>query len=92
MHANCYKYTVEVQLKIISDPSPLPSNCTDYDVRLNQKSSMNRGIVQICLNGIWGTICSGGLNYGASQLMCAQLGFQGPSKALIQVRTKNSYI
>ena len=46
---------------------------------------MYRGIVQICLNGVWGTICSGGLNNGAPQLMCAQLGFQRAmaSKGLI---------
>ena len=41
---------------------------------------MNRGIVEMCLNGVWGTICSGGLDYGARRLMCAQLGFHGAGK------------
>ena len=58
------------------DPGPSPSNCTDYDIRLGEDNSLNRGIVQMCLNGAWGAICSGGIRYGASQLMCAQLGFQ----------------
>ena len=73
-----------MQINLISDSSPLPSNCTDYDVRLSEKDSVNRGIVQICLNGVWGTVCSGGLDYSASarQLMCAQLGFQIDSKSL----------
>ena len=69
-----------VQINLILDLNPLPSNCTDYDIRLSEKSSMNRGIVQMCLNGVWGTICSGGLDYGAPQLMCSQLGFPGPGK------------
>ena len=70
------------KINLISDPSPLPSNCTDYDIRLNdhKKNSMNRGIVEMCLNGVWGTVCHGGLDYGAPQLMCAQLGFYGVGK------------
>ena len=48
---------------------------------------MYRGTVQICLNGVWGTICNGGLNNGARQLMCAKLGLQRASKGLMQIRT-----
>ena len=32
--------------------------------------------MQVCLNGAWGAVCSGGVGYGASNLMCSQLGFQ----------------
>ena len=62
---------------LFADPSPLPSNCTDYQVRLQQRGSPNRGVVQICLNGAWAAICSGGIDYKGAQLMCNQLGFQG---------------
>ena len=61
------------------DPSPSPSNCTEYDVRFDpvQGDSSNKGTVQICLNGVWGTVCYGGLPYNAQNFICAQLGFQG---------------
>lgn len=77
MHVQAWNY---YYIYIFVDPSPPPSNCTDYDVRILQSDyRSNRGVVQICLNGAWGAICNGGIGYGASHLMCAQLGFQRQS-------------
>ena len=69
------------------DPSPSPSNCTEYDVRFDpvQGGSSNRGTVQICLNGVWGTVCYGGLPYNAQNFICAQFGFQGRGKSYVSV-------
>ena len=55
---------------------------------------MDRGVVQICLNGAWGTICNRGIGYGAPQLMCTQLGFQtrGKNKKMHTVVAKPSII
>ena len=51
-------------------------------------------MVQICLNGAWGTICNGGIGYGAPQLMCTQLGFQtrGKNKKMHTIVAKPSII
>ena len=71
-------YYIVIRNTSYIDPSLSSVNCTDYDIRLHQPKGdlRNRGTVQICLNGVWGSICSGGIGYGASHLMCAQLGYQ----------------
>lgn len=74
--------TNKINNNIILDPSPPPSNCTDYDVRLDPfQGGPNRGTVRICLNGVWGTVCDGGFSYMASHVTCTQLGFQRRGKS-----------
>ena len=58
----------------------LSSNCTDYDVRLHHGPSPSRGTVQICFNGVWGTVCNGGIRYRAPEVLCTQLGYQRRGK------------
>lgn len=48
------------------------SNCTDFEVRLDPPSG---GKVLICLNGVWGTVCSGGLQNQAASIVCEQSGY-----------------
>ena len=34
-----------------------PVNCTEGDIRLYGASKPNEGILHICTNGAWGTVC-----------------------------------
>ena len=50
-----------------------PSDCTDYDVRIDPSSGGN---LLICFNGLWGAVCSAGLQQQAAGVLCHQLGRQ----------------
>ena len=52
-----------------------PANCSDGDIRLYGSSLPNQGILQVCHNRAWGTVC--GYNYDASDnnVACSQLGY-----------------
>ena len=64
----------------LTDPVIPSSNCVEHDIRLHPRGSQSEGYVQVCVNGAWGGICSGGISSGASHLMCAQLGYQPRGK------------
>ena len=56
------------------------SNCSDGDMRLVGGSNEYMGRVEICINQVWGTICSGSRfnRWGVAdgRVVCKQLGHQ----------------
>ena len=48
-------------------------NCSHGSLRLVNGSTMSEGIVEVCLNGVWGNILSG-WNTPAAVVVCRQLG------------------
>ena len=58
---------------IFTGSGVLKSNCTDFEIRFDPPSG---GKILICLNGIWGTICSYGLPAEAASVVCHQSGYQ----------------
>ena len=61
----------------------VPEDCTDGDVRLADKLSKGEGRVEICYNGIWGSVCdSSAWSYTEAAVVCRQLGYNslGESK------------
>ena len=50
-------------------------NCTDGTVRLVDGPLKNAGRVEICINGVWGTVCGFGWNRNDAEVVCRQLGY-----------------
>ena len=59
------------------------SSCVHGDLRLQDGSSATEGIVEICMDGIWGNICGAFLDNNAATVMCRQLGFFQQGKKYI---------
>lgn len=54
---------------------PITNNCLEGDLRLTNSSTMNEGRVEICLSGVWGTICPDNMSSWDATVVCKQLGF-----------------
>ena len=51
------------------------ANCTNGDVRLVNGSSPHEGRVEICVNEVWGSVCSNGWSSYDAKVVCRQLGY-----------------
>ena len=51
------------------------ANCTNGKVRLVGGSGPHEGRVEICVNEVWGTICSNSSNTAVAKVVCGQLGY-----------------
>ena len=52
-------------------------SCTHGTLRLVGGQSANEGRVEICINGVWGTVCHSGWSSNDATVVCRQLGFSG---------------
>ena len=53
-------------------------HCTNGEIRLVDGPVENAGRVEVCIHGVWGTVCSDSLNDGYgnfSTVVCRQLGY-----------------
>ena len=55
--------------------SILVGNCTDGNLRLIGGQSPNEGRVEVCLDGLWGTVCDDYWGSVDAQVACRQLGY-----------------
>ena len=49
-------------------------NCNDGDIRLSGGNTQYEGKVEVCINRVWGGICSPGWGSFDSRVVCRQLG------------------
>ncbi|XP_019856578.1 PREDICTED: LOW QUALITY PROTEIN: deleted in malignant brain tumors 1 protein-like [Amphimedon queenslandica] len=61
-------------------------SCNYSDIRLVGGSNTNEGRVEVCINGIWGTVCDDGWDNDDASVVCSQLGIDG-----IAVARTNAY-
>ena len=52
----------------------LADSCEDGDVRLNGVSEFE-GVVEVCLQQRWGSVCSDGWSVADANVTCQQLGY-----------------
>ncbi|XP_019858318.1 PREDICTED: deleted in malignant brain tumors 1 protein-like, partial [Amphimedon queenslandica] len=73
---SCPNYNGAVALFCLFNYDYIPANCTDGDIRLYGGSTPNQGVLHVCSNGIWGTVCSNNnWNNIETDVACFQLGY-----------------
>lgn len=55
----------------------LAEECREADTRLIDRKTPYSGRVEICLNGVWGSICSNSWDNTNATVVCQQLGYIG---------------
>ena len=67
--------TIANLYNIYSDTDVTYANCTHGDIRLAGSSIVTKGRVELCFNGVWGTICGDGWDIIDANVVCDQLGY-----------------
>ena len=57
-----------------------PVNCTDGNIRLFNNKSDGEGILHVCANNAWGTVCYNYFDTRDANVVCHQLGYSAYSK------------
>ena len=60
-----------------------PAQCSERQVRLVDGLSQLDGRVEICLGGVWGTVCDENWDSNDATVVCRQLGLPSQSKPLL---------
>ena len=51
------------------------SNCTHGNIKLVGGDTEREGRVEVCINGLWGSVCSSGWNLQEANVICRYVGY-----------------
>ncbi|XP_011405675.2 PREDICTED: scavenger receptor cysteine-rich domain superfamily protein-like [Amphimedon queenslandica] len=60
-----------------------PQNCNEGDVRLVNGTVEREGRLEVCANGVWGSVCSRSFAISAAYVACKQIGHTNVNGAVI---------
>ena len=70
----CYSNLPSINGMIVIFVLSGSTNCQDGDVRLVDGDFVTEGRLEVCTNGIWGTVCGTGFNAIDAYVVCKELG------------------
>ena len=80
-----YLTHTEYYIILITDPG----ECTDGEVRLADGVIEQEGRPEVCINGVWGSICQWSWSTTDGYVFCNSLGYDGPSMSCM-LQTHNT--
>ena len=63
---------------LITENGTIPDNCEHGEVRLVGGYEDYEGNVEVCVSGVWSTICDSGWSTNDALVACAQVGYAEP--------------
>ena len=52
-----------------------PGECSEGSIRLTDGDVEQEGRVEVCVNGVWGSVCDNGWDTTDAYVVCQQLGY-----------------
>ncbi len=74
---HCYGnvYNLYYNYIILRSLCIVPGDCTEGSIRLVDGIIEQEGRVEVCINGVWGSICDDGWDKTDAHIVCKQMGF-----------------
>ena len=78
-----FNYIMSTSLDCTLHAHPvIDATCTNGAVRLFGGQNSGEGTVEICVGGVWGSVCDNSWGRSDAAVVCQQLGFQGTSMCM----------
>lgn len=77
-----YSVIASIQISLYTIAS-LTDGCSDGDVRLLDGVIEQEGRPEVCVDGVWGSICDDNWSIDDAHVMCLSLGYTGSASTIL---------